>query len=644
MGCGSSSSGSKVNEAATKESSLKYVDNNSKGADSPRKSPKGGGEGTGGGLPSPNGIKKKKKKNEGKMSPRKEAPKMFDKVTTLSELSEIASLNTTMYTLPVVRLAVKTDPKDEGFNDYKLITRGLAAMERGPPTPDSQAVVISTDFTPRFGLNLSPEEREAVCNIGALSSPSEIQTITMANIIKSRMRKPKFKGATLRAIGGYSKSIASVAISSDDRLITVAMSRGKNIPVGDGPLLIQQHFTNAGSRASTLGTQTRGSSAGSVTMKVKADAIARIVRCVDLRTGMTIGMLKQKGFDPEATADMIFSVDDQHLISCSAEGSVFLWHMGKMKIHKTFEVGADFNPTGRLFQVRCSNDGRYVATCGEDIDDDGITCGQVAVWQSEGPKQVQAFMGHKHPVITLCFHPDNKTICSGDKGGEVLIWDAESGTIHKQILSHIITLRTVHYISEDRLLTADERFTRVWKVDHEKHVYTPLWTKHLDSAAEMWKEPKIAPQAEEAESEGTEDDEEDEVPEKNSIHKSAEGISPTPSPKASACSGFACRKLSDHEAEGRDPKDPTVMSPPTSQSRTRQRMIVPLPCGVLLSCLSLREVTVLDPETGEVLSTIMTKAPISCAAGGRSTCILGDIWGNISALDIEMGNSLPLMY
>eukprot|EP01064_Diplonema_japonicum_P018380 TRINITY_DN2706_c0_g1_i1.p1 TRINITY_DN2706_c0_g1~~TRINITY_DN2706_c0_g1_i1.p1 ORF type:complete len:646 (+),score=56.62 TRINITY_DN2706_c0_g1_i1:76-2013(+) len=645
MGCGSSSGASNVETVANKESSMKYVDNSKGGVDgSPSTSPRLGNNT----LPSPNAIKKKKKKDAGKSSPRKDHPKMFDKVETMQDLAVNSALSTTMYTLPKTRLMIKTDPKELGYEDFKLISKGMVTVERGPPKDGTQGLAVSvvSDFIPRFGLNLTEQEKSSILNTYE-NHTLELSDTTSADIIKKRLKKPRFKSVTMRPIGGYLKSIASVAISSDDRLVTVAMSRGKNIPTGDGPLLVNNiGGPGAGaSRSSNVGAvglgqiPGRASSAGSVTMKVKADAIARIVRCVDLRTGMTIGMLKQKGFDPEATADMLFSVDDQHLISCSSEGSVFLWHMGKMKIHKTFEVGAEFNPTGRLFQVRCSNDGRYVATCGEDIDDDGITCGQVAVWLSDGPKQVQAFMGHKHPVITLTFHPDNKTICSGDKGGHLLIWDAESGEIHKRISSHMITMRTVHYMSATRLLSADERFTRVWEVDHEQHVYTPVWTKHLDSEAVMWSVAKA-----EAEKEAAEDAESAEDGSQNPEETSDANKSVTPSPKTSAYSGFGCRKLSSHEDEDRDPTDFTLMKPPSSQSRTRQRMLVPMPCGVLLSCVSLREVHLLCPETGEVLSTINTKAPISCAAGGRSTCVLGDIWGNVSALDIEMSNSLPNMY
>ena len=581
MGCGGSTS----TEEPGKDGSDKYRE-----AATPKKSPTNARETIPSPLCSPKGkdgiIKlsprdlKKKKKIKG--SPRG-SPRMFPRAVKVGERAEPneTGQGTTAYTMPKKRLACKINPTDDNFSDIYSLVKGKAYLERAPPFPNSTCVTVVPEFSPRITVSLTAEESQSITT--QPDGSIDFGDLTGAKVLSARLgvTPPRLRSYKFRYLTGFNKSIASVALSHDGRLCTVAMSRGKVVPTGE---LVVQVSPGLFQSQSKISTNARSSSAGSVHGQVKADSISRIVRCIDLRTDMLVGMLKQKGFEPEATSDMHFSYDDQHLVSCTNEGSVLLWHMGRMKIHKQLEIGMDFNGVGRLSQVTVSPNGKLVAAGGEDIDDDGMTIGQVPVWTTEGQKQIQSFAAHRAPVFSLHFHPDSIHICSGDRNGVIHIWAAETGELVHTLEGHTISVRSIHYLNSGLLLTADERFTRLW--DIQDNEYTPVWTKHIDSK---------------------------------------ESIQWADDPRAQA-------ECDEDEID----VGPLFMHPPADQSRTRQRLLITIPGGILLSAISTREVILIDAHTGNQIADIPVKSPVSCAAASNSLIVMGDIWGNVYAVDLDM--------
>ena len=535
-------------------------------------------------ISSPNNKKKKKKGLPGDVP-----AKMFPKVEGLAKLPCTEGESTTTYTVPAWKVTLKSDGKEEIAESFRSVTTGQMTVTRpappmvavsDPSTPLPRPLAVYSDILPRFTLNLSDEERAAI-NLQREVHHTDLGTShTPSGLLKARMARTKYRGGTMRTVlNGFMKPLTAVAISSDDRMITTALGRSKTIPVRDagiGLVLGSQCTADSGSLRGSSGSTTpgtRNSSVGSITGQVKIEAMARIIRVFDYRTNMHVGLLKQKCFEPESTADMVFTNEDQHLVSCSAEGSVFIWNLGRMKIHKSLEIGNEFNPPGRLYQVRISPDGKTVAACGEDIDDDGRTVGQVPVWDVETVKQVVSFGGHRAPVLCLAFHPNSKHIVSGDRSGGVLMWEAATGDVLKKIKGHTISLRSVHFLSAEVFISADERFTRAWDTHRD---FCPLWTRHIDEVEGVpftGKFKMTGLVGADDESDDTSDDDEHGSEEEGCTEEN----SSTPS----------------YETGGpQSPKCPRalLMKPPANQSKLRQRVVIPLPCGLLLSCLSIKEV------------------------------------------------------
>ena len=578
----------------TKDPSKKYqqeeTDSASTGGGtprSPRKSPRAKDP-----IASPLNSPVKKKKKNAKMSPRGQGVKWFKKIESMSDLPH-AEASTTTFTTPLLRQHLKTDKGEDITEKFRSLVNGSCSIKRPPPTPTAtntsspdtpplQPLTIHSDISPPFTINLT-EEESAKFTKQSDAHTVDMGDLTVQDLLQSRMVRTKYKGANLRALNGFLKPLTTIAISSDDRLITTALGRSKNIPVRDAGLGLQICGSEQGSRTgSVVSAQSRNSSLGSINGQVKMEAMARIIRCIDSRSSVVVGMMKQKCFDPEATSDMIFTNEDQHLVSCSSEGSVFIWHVGRLKVHKTLEVGQDYNPPGRLHQVRVSPNGKTVAACGEDIDDDGRTVGQVPVWDVDSAKQILSFGSHRAPVLCLAFHPDSKHIASGDRHGTILLWAAATGEVQKKIKGHTISMRSMYFIRDDVFISADERFTRAWNAAED---YRPLWTKHIDEKDSVAFTGKFKPTG--LQGADDESDESEEESEEDDSDKDCFGVSKKDGDENLSSSGG-----SRNSSVPQSPKCPKalLMAAPANQSKLRQRLVVPLPCGLLLSCLSIREV------------------------------------------------------
>eukprot|EP01063_Lacrimia_lanifica_P018110 TRINITY_DN25070_c0_g1_i1.p1 TRINITY_DN25070_c0_g1~~TRINITY_DN25070_c0_g1_i1.p1 ORF type:complete len:628 (+),score=197.90 TRINITY_DN25070_c0_g1_i1:59-1942(+) len=624
MGCGGSA---QAQEPAKEKTADKYKEDEKKdkgGKNGAKANDKGAAAATPDNTPdapksprSPKSPRGKKKNKNG----RKDG-EMFKKVPpVISSLvaSDVPS-SVTSYLHPCQFVEIQPDRKvpDQPKFDFMGVCLGGTSVIRGPPgDPDAggRTVSVVSDLCPRFSLNMSQEEAAAFSIDEASHKAVMADALNPIKLLIDRTAKTKYDGCSIRSLPGYNRPIAAIAISSDERSFTVCMGKGKPIVVRDNGVGLQMFGGTGpppggggGSRQQSGAGGSRTSSFSSLTGHLRMERLAKIIRCHDFRTGQTTGMLKQKALEPETTTDMLFANEDQHLVTCTSEGCVFIWNMGRMKLHKQLEVGVEYNPCTKLHQVRISPNGKLVASCGEDIDDDGKGVGQVAVWETDTAKQVNAFTGHKSPAFALGFHPNSEHIISGEKKGTIILWVALTGEVLKRVLGHTQPVRSVWFNGERSFFSVDERFIRLWNVEEDDGDFTPVFTKHIDNELG---EKFVSPTDEEianmeAEAEDQEEDDEEDGDEKQP-----------------SCPSYL------------------QMNPPPRQSKLRQRLVVPLPCGLLLSCISTREVQVIDGASGDVVEKVWTKAPVSCAAGGRSTAVLGDVFGNVYCLDFKMKHMLP---
>jgi WD40 repeat protein len=111
-----------------------------------------------------------------------------------------------------------------------------------------------------------------------------------------------------------------------------------------------------------------------------------------------------------------FHPDDKRLFSADSWGKVCCWPVSDPEPTPCWTIEAAHDGWIRCLAV--SPDGTLVATCGSDR--------KVCVWSAAEGKLQQQFAGHGDDVFALAFHPDGKSLVSGDLKGCIKHWDVAS--------------------------------------------------------------------------------------------------------------------------------------------------------------------------------------------------------------------------
>lgn len=138
---------------------------------------------------------------------------------------------------------------------------------------------------------------------------------------------------------------------------------------------------------------------------------------------------------PSWIGDLAFHPDKQRLYSVDYQGGLFCWEY-TLAAPKPLWQKADAHD-GWARKIAVSPDGKYVATGGNDQ--------VVKLWTNDG-KPVAELAGHQAYIFSLLFHPDGKSLLSGDQLGIVRHWEISSG---KQLRE--LDLTVLHTRKEDFL-------------------------------------------------------------------------------------------------------------------------------------------------------------------------------------------------
>eukprot|EP01059_Diplonema_ambulator_P006792 TRINITY_DN16391_c0_g1_i1.p1 TRINITY_DN16391_c0_g1~~TRINITY_DN16391_c0_g1_i1.p1 ORF type:complete len:606 (+),score=160.58 TRINITY_DN16391_c0_g1_i1:158-1819(+) len=317
----------------------------------------------------------------------------------------------------------------------------------------------------------------------------------------------------------------------------------------------------------------------------KEEEMDKGVQVIDLRRQRTIGVLRQQMSLSwcEEIRWMLFN--SERMVSCSSEGVVTLWDVAKMRVKKIYEDTRN-ESLNSLLCLDLSLDGRYIAGGGDLYTDEGNLLGTAVIWSLDDGKLVSSFPHHTHPVTACTFHPLSSSVYTGDFSGQIYHWDLTTAEIFRKIPGHTYSIRSL-ISHNDILISADERFTRAWSAE----TYLPLWTKHLGEPATTH---SVASDTRDAE-----DVEETPNEEKYMMRSECEGLT------------------------------------------LKQRLVVPFPAGLVGCCIFGSQLfEILDSATGEVFLSVPMPSIITAAAGSRTMCLLGDIHGNLYALDLEMSHML----
>ncbi|MFM8178777.1 MAG: WD40 repeat domain-containing protein [Candidatus Kapaibacterium sp.] len=138
--------------------------------------------------------------------------------------------------------------------------------------------------------------------------------------------------------------------------------------------------------------------------------------------------------------------------------------------------------------VAYSYDGRYIASCGDDM--------KIIVWTVSEMFQGKASSftleggAHTAPVLTCLFSFDSQRLISSDKNGVVNVWNLSSRTLERSIKAHDELVQDVT-LAEDNttLITVGlDKVVRMWNITTGEKLYehqldTEIWGVDVTSDA-----------------------------------------------------------------------------------------------------------------------------------------------------------------
>ncbi len=134
--------------------------------------------------------------------------------------------------------------------------------------------------------------------------------------------------------------------------------------------------------------------------------------------------------------EFAFAPDGKRLFAGDFHGALLCWSFGDQQPAVQWSVKDTGH--GWVRSVSTSRNGELVATSGND--------GVVRLWSTADGTLVRELKGHANYVFSIAFHPDGKSLVSGDLLGRVHHWEVDSGKL-------VLTLdaRALHTRGDDFL-------------------------------------------------------------------------------------------------------------------------------------------------------------------------------------------------
>lgn len=115
---------------------------------------------------------------------------------------------------------------------------------------------------------------------------------------------------------------------------------------------------------------------------------------------------------------LAFHPDGKRLFTADSWGRLSCWPYAERTPKPLWSIPQAH--AGWVRQLAVSLDGATVASCGRD--------GLVQMWSADG-KKLRELTGHGQDVFAVAFHPDGKSLVSGDLKGVVKRWDVATGKV-----------------------------------------------------------------------------------------------------------------------------------------------------------------------------------------------------------------------
>lgn len=140
---------------------------------------------------------------------------------------------------------------------------------------------------------------------------------------------------------------------------------------------------------------------------------------------------------PAWVGDLAFHPDRKRLYSVDWHGGLFCWNYSEEQPDRQWSHAAAHDSWAR--KVAVSSDGQHVATGGNDR--------VVKLWSSTG-QATRELVGHEGYIFSLLFHPDSKSLFSGDQMGKVRQWNLADGKLIRELDLTVLHTRLDNFLAE----------------------------------------------------------------------------------------------------------------------------------------------------------------------------------------------------
>jgi WD40 repeat protein len=170
-------------------------------------------------------------------------------------------------------------------------------------------------------------------------------------------------------------------------------------------------------------------------------------------TGRVERTLRTEEVQPWSVA---FSQDGKTLVVGGQRGDhsgvVTLWNVETGKLNHTLERGQYVN------KAVFSPNGKMVAGGGGG--------GEVDLWDAETGKPIASLRGLGEGMWSMAFSPDGKTLAAGGHDGKVRLWDVESGKLKQTRDGHDSAVYDVVFSPDGKTLasTSQDQTVRLWRM------------------------------------------------------------------------------------------------------------------------------------------------------------------------------------
>jgi WD40 repeat protein len=187
------------------------------------------------------------------------------------------------------------------------------------------------------------------------------------------------------------------------------------------------------------------------TLVATGDPSKRSVKLWNVGTGALVRTLQNVesqpwslAFAPDSKALVVGGQRDDH------SGVVTLWNVETGKLNHTLEREQYVN------KAVFAPNGKAVAAGGAG--------GEVELWDVESGKRFIALQGLKGGTRSVAFSPDNKMVAAGGKDGKVLLWDAETGKLKETLEGHGSEVYDVAFSPDGKTLASigQDQTVRLW--------------------------------------------------------------------------------------------------------------------------------------------------------------------------------------